>query len=198
MQHATNPSRAAVLALLGALAVVGSTTTLCVADVAHAGTCTVDALPSSGTVTPAHFNRRFDQVESCINGNIGDANIASTETISLSKLTTQYALTAVHKTISCNNSTDFIFMAPVDGKAFAVSADCYGCDGTSSITVALKVDSTTAVSITGIDDTTTQYASGGTTAFTGGTSVLSVQTSGTVGACTSVQVTGWLKTPLQQ
>lgn len=50
---------------------------------ATAGTCSIDNLPTTGTMTASKFNSRWTQVEGCVNGNIGDANWDSSDPLSV-------------------------------------------------------------------------------------------------------------------
>lgn len=51
-----------------------------------AGTCSIDNLPTTGTMTASRFNSRYTQVESCINGSIGDTNWDSSDPLSVGNL----------------------------------------------------------------------------------------------------------------
>jgi hypothetical protein len=142
----------AVFAALALVAMLGGTS-LCVADAAHAGTCTVDALPSSGSVTPSHFNRRYDQVEGCINGNLGDANISSSEPITTSKLAKPAAVAYVTAQISCSTDTDaFSWKPPFASEIVSFHVSCGSCAGNNH-TVALKVGASTIDSTVVTDET---------------------------------------------
>lgn len=68
--------------------------------VAHAGTCSVTDFPPTGTITSTNLNARFNQMENCNNGNIGNVNWNANEPLALSNLQNQNALMATSFTIA--------------------------------------------------------------------------------------------------
>jgi hypothetical protein len=195
MQHATSPPRAAVLALLGVLAVVASAT-LCVADVAHAGACTVDALPASGTVTPAHFNRRFDQVESCINGRIGDANLSSSEPISTTNLAKPAAYFTQSVQLACGTKASaFAYEVGFAGEIVSLSVRCRDC-AAADHTITLKVGAST-VKAQNVTNSTIARDSTLTTDFAAGDDIIIDTTQMTAGSCSAYDVVVGMKTTHQ-
>lgn len=150
-----------LLLILAALVVVA----VVAAPGARAGTCSVTDLPGSGTLTSSSFNARWRQIETCINGNIGNANVSASEQLAVGKLANQNAIYSQPFTLTTNDSgagsvvatgTDLrMWRIPVTSTVIGMSLKLDACTG-CSVTVTLQKDSTTIKTFAGIATTTTQ------------------------------------------
>lgn len=59
---------------------------------ADASTCTTSDFSTSGILTADRLNQRFHQVAACVNGNLGNTNVTSSDPIAASKLATPNAI----------------------------------------------------------------------------------------------------------
>lgn len=184
-----------ILAVMALVALAWAmTTTLCVPDVAHAGTCTVSALSPTGTILPGHLDRRYNQVEACINGKIGDSNIDSAEPISLTKIAKPTSVYTVSVQLPCGTDSDaFAFLPPFTSEITSFAVRCKGCTAANH-DLTLKAASTTVKSFNLTDSTPQSDAALATDVSTSTTiKVEAVQT--TAGSCGAYDVVIGLKTP---
>lgn len=168
-----------LLPLLVALAIPASATTLAVTD-----------FPSSGTLTASALNARFAQVEGVVNGKIGDANLSTSDPISLSKILNDHARYCVTETLACATTTAnaFVTRPPATGYVTSAFVACHGCSS-SDIDVTVQVDTSTVTSFTGIANTTTQSSTGLSSACSTSTDVNVDIVVTTAGSCTGLDTT---------
>lgn len=173
------------------------------------GTCDVTELPASGTLTAERFNQRYRQVEACINGHIGNANIASTEPIALTNLQNQKAdyaiswrlsdeLAATHGGDLAAASDTVQWMIPVDATMVGSTMTLHGCTG-CSVTLAIQKDAVNLKQYSAIATTTLQKDFVTTGTITGGASgnVLNIDISGTFTGVKYIDVVLFVKSSHQ-
>lgn len=155
-----------------------------------AGTLAVTDFPASGTLTASMLNARFAQVEARVNGGLGDANISSSEPLSLAKIQNDYSRFCTSEVLTCSATVANAFVTRVPATGYITSAyvSCHGCSG-ADIDLLVQVDSTTVATFTGIANTTTQTSTGLTGAVASTNDVNVDITVNTVGSCTGLDVT---------
>lgn len=118
---------------------------------ALATTCTVTNFPTTGTLTASRLNARFNQVESCINGNIDDTNIGTSAAIGITKIANDLARSPVTVQLDCSATQTGAFMTriPADGRLTDAYVRCVQCSG-NDIDVDIQVNAATQISFTGI------------------------------------------------
>lgn len=144
---------------------------------AHAGTCTITDHAAAGLITAARLNARYAQIETCVNGELGNANFASDEPLAVSKLQNPNAIFATSFTLADEDgdatagedigATTNIrkWRVPVSSTVIGMSvslrcpSDASGtpadCDA-ASVTLILQKDTTTIKTFTAVTGTTTQ------------------------------------------
>lgn len=122
-----------------------------------AGTCDIQSLPTTGTMTAARFNARYQQIEACINGGIGDTNVDSSDPISVSNIANNNAVYAVSATSACGSVTALKFRPYTASEVIGISAACRGCSAADhDITMTVNgVGVTLSAAFEGIDDENT-------------------------------------------
>jgi hypothetical protein len=186
---------------------------VCLATPADAGTCSITDHPASGALSAARFNERYAQIENCINGNIGNANIATAEPIALTNLQNQKAIYAVSFTIADEDgdatagedlaaTTDVRnFRVPVSSTVIGMSigvrcpSDVTGTPGDcagAAVTVTLQEDANTIKTFAGVATNTVQVDFALNTSITN-TDVLNIDTSGTFTDVDFIDVVIYLK-----
>lgn len=98
---------------------------------ARAGTCAVDNLPTTGTMTASRFNSRFTQVESCVNGNIGDANWDSSDPLSVTNVENNQSTFAVPFYFGINSTQTDVRPFRVPGNSTITGLTLVSADGST-------------------------------------------------------------------
>lgn len=172
--------------------VVALVVALAMSQPAAAGTCSVTNLPTSGTITGSRLNARYNQIESCINGGIGDANIDTTDPITTSSLASPNSLYAVSFTVSCTAGTKAAAFKPVVASTIVGMSAHVDATGVFDYDVVLKKDASTVATDAAITTATSSLTSGLSTSVATTEEVIFDITQNTAGTCTAVNVVVFL------
>lgn len=172
-------------ALLGTLAF-----SLFLASDSQAGTCSVTNFQPTGTLNRAKLNGRFDQVEACINGNVGDTNFDSSDPLANSNLAAPKAYGVISARLRCATQAGaFATELPMNVTIVDWNLHCDDCDSSDSWQVDLQIGGVTEQTVSGLDDS--PYIAGGAIAesVTAGTDIELDVTQTATSACQGLNVT---------
>lgn len=153
-----------------------------------AGTCSVTNLPTSGYITASSMNARYDQIESCINGDIGNSNWDASEPLQNSNLASPKSVFAVSQRLACNAGTSaFQFRVPVAATLTGASVRV-DATGSYDYDVVAQVAGVTRVQFTGVSSSSTQTSTGGSHSVSTAQDVEIDVTQNTAGTCSGIDV----------
>lgn len=164
---------------------------------ARASSCTVTDLPTSGIITSSRLNSRFDQIEACVNGSIGNDNVSATEPLNISKLQTPNHFVSHSVQLPCaTKASAWMSSTPANGtlvRAFARCRDCAAADHT----IVVKTNTGVRYTFGAIADATLRDSGVLNASVTAGQTVEIDTTQTTAGGCTAYDVTLWFEQPHQ-
>lgn len=160
---------------------------------AVAGTCSVTNLPTSGNITGSRLNARYNQIESCINGGIGDANIDTSDPITTTSLASPNSIYTASFTLDCAAGTKAASFKPVVASTVIGMSAHVDATTTFDYDVVLKKNTSTITTDANITTTTASLTTGLSTSVTTSDEVVIDITQTTAGTCTAVNVVVFLK-----
>lgn len=161
----------------------------------YADTCNVTNLPTSGTLTAARINARFTQVESCVNGNLDEANLQSSSAIENSKLAAPNNYIVVTTQLACGDKTSaYQFRLPQAATLDYATFRCRDCSAPDDHTIDIQINGSTVSTFANITGSTTQENSSIASAASTGQDIEIDTTETTAGSCTAYDVTMFFTT----
>lgn len=182
-----------VLTLLGCGILVGMVSMLVPQD-ANAGTCTITNLPSSGTLTSSRLNALMAQVETCINGNLGDSNWDSSDKLSVSNVANDEGRFTIPLQLACGSKTSaYMFQVPATSVLTDATFRCRDC-AAADHTIDIQVGGTTEITFPNQPDSTLVESTGNSVSVSTSQNVEIDTTQVTAGSCSAYDVTLSFKT----
>lgn len=166
---------------------------------ADATTCTLTTFPASGILTADRINQRLSQVQTCVNGRIGNNNWNTAEPLQNTNLANPNALFSQTFTYGeASNAADVTaannvrqWRVPISATVTAITGVAHGCTA-CVVTVTFQKDAVTIATLllNATLTTVTNFAVGGTVL---NTNDLNIDVSGTVTGVKSIDVVIYYK-----